>query len=84
MNKNLIALHELSIGLTGTVKKLNSSGIVRRRMLDLGIIPNTNVKVLRKSPAGDPIAYKIRGTVIALRKDESINILVEACRKEVL
>lgn len=84
MNENLIALHELSLGDTGTVKKLTSQGIVRRRMLDLGIIPNTSIKLLRKSPAGDPIAYKIRETVIALRKDESSSILVDPFEKEIL
>lgn len=84
MNTNLIPLHKLSINSSGIVKKLNSKGMIRRRMLDLGIIPNTHVKLLRKSPAGDPIAYKVRDTVIALRKEESANILVKPLQKEVL
>lgn len=77
MNKNLILLHELPIDSIGKVQKLNLNGISRRRMLDLGIIDNTNIKLLRKSPCGDPIAYEIRGTVIAFRLEESSKILVE-------
>lgn len=77
MNKDLILLHELPIGERGKVKKLNSNGISRRRMLDLGLIDDTDVKLLRKSPSGDPIAYEIRGTVIAFRLEESSKILVE-------
>ncbi|MBS4538760.1 ferrous iron transport protein A [Clostridium sp. D2Q-11] len=77
MNTNLISLDRLPIGTFGKVKKLNSEGIARRRMLDLGLIENTTVESLRKSPAGDPIAYEIRGAVIALRSEESSKIFVE-------
>ena len=45
-------------------------------MLDLGIIPGTAIDVIRKSPLGDPIAYNIRGASIALRKEETEQILV--------
>lgn len=78
MNKNLIPLHQLPVGSFGKVKKLTSEGIARRRMLDLGLIHNTIVESLRKSPAGDPIAYEIRGAVIALRSEEASKILVES------
>ena len=77
MNDNLILLHELPRGSTGKVIKLNSKGSSRRRMLDLGLIEGTNVKLLRKSPQGDPIAYRIRGTIIAFRLEESSQIIVE-------
>jgi len=50
---------------------------MRRRMLDLGLICGTNVEALQKSPSGDPIAYAIRGAVIALRSEEASKILVE-------
>lgn len=77
MSKNLISLDKLPIGHFGIVKKLLSQGINRRRMLDLGLIYDTKVEALRKSPAGDPIAYEFRGTVIAFRKKEASKILVE-------
>ncbi len=78
MNKDLIPLNQLPIGSFGKVKKLTAQGSIRRRMLDLGLINDTTIESLRKSPAGDPIAYEIRGAVIALRSDEASNILVES------
>lgn len=77
MNENLIPLNELPIGSTGKVRKLTASGTIRRRLLDLGLINNTSVKSLMKSPSGDPTAYEIRGAVIALREDDASKILVE-------
>ena len=78
MNENLISLDKLPIGSFGRVKKLIAEGITRRRMLDLGLIYDTTVESLRESPAGDPIAYEIRGAVIALRSEEASKILVES------
>jgi len=46
-------------------------------MLDLGLVIDTVVEALRKSPSGDPTAYEIRGAVIALRSEEASQILVE-------
>jgi len=76
-NNSLLPLSEVPIGASARVKKLYSKGSARRRMLDLGIILNTEIEALQKSPSGDPIAYQIRGAVIALRKEESSKILVE-------
>lgn len=78
MRKNLIPLHELPKGSFGVVKKLTAKGSARRRMLDLGLIHDTYVESLMKSPAGDPIAYQIRGAVIALRSEEASKIFVES------
>ena len=46
-------------------------------LLDLGLVEGTQVRCLQKSPAGDPIAYDIRGAVIALRSDDSKFVIVE-------
>ncbi|MBZ2174238.1 ferrous iron transport protein A [Schnuerera sp. xch1] len=78
MNKNLISLDRLPTGSFGIVKKLSTQGTTRRRMLDLGMIYDTKVESLRKSPAGDPIAYQVRGAVIALRSEEASKIFVES------
>ncbi|WP_330586680.1 FeoA family protein [Aminipila terrae] len=61
MYQNLISLNQLPLGTFGKVKILSSEGNERRRMLDLGLIQDTIVESIRKSPAGDPIAYEIRG-----------------------
>ena len=49
----------------------------RRRMLDLGLIPGTEVQAEIRSPAGDPTGYRIRGAVIALRHEQADQIQVE-------
>ncbi len=77
MNENLLTLNQLPIGSIGKVKQLALDGIIRRRMLDLGLIHNTNIKSLGKSPFGDPIAYEIRGgATIALRSEEASKSLL--------
>ena len=76
MDNNQIPLIQLQIGQKANVEKLTANGITRRRLLDLGIIDGTEIEPLYKSPSGNPVAYLIRGAVIALRSDVSKNILV--------
>ena len=47
---------------------------MRRRLLDLGFVPGAIVEVVRKSPLGDPIAFRVSQTTVALRKEESMKI----------
>ncbi|MDD4643661.1 MAG: FeoA family protein [Bacilli bacterium] len=61
----------------GKVKQILIDGPIRRRLMDLGLINGTIVEVLQKSPLGDPIAYLIRGAVIALRQEVSSMIIIE-------
>jgi len=49
----------------------------RRRLMDLGLIPGTIVAAEMDSPMGDPTAYRIRGALIALRKDQAGLIVIE-------
>ncbi|PAB58644.1 FeoA family protein [Anaeromicrobium sediminis] len=76
MDNNEVKLSNLKVGDKCKVVSLLCVGLTRRRMLDLGLIPGSYVEVIRKSPLGDPIAYNIRGATIALRKEESSQILV--------
>lgn len=77
MDKNLLTLNQLPIGAIGRVKILGLKGLIRRRILDLGLIHNTDIKPLVQSPLGDPRAYEIRGSTIALRSEEAAEIIVE-------
>ena len=72
------ALDTLPIGRKAFVDRLLSDGNERRRMLDLGIVPNTLVEALYKSPAGDPVAYQVRGAVIAIRSEDAKKILINS------
>jgi DtxR family Mn-dependent transcriptional regulator len=46
-------------------------GAQRRRLLDLGLVPGTEVEAVLSSAAGDPTAYRIRGSLVALRREQS-------------
>jgi len=82
MKQSAFPLDQLPVGRVGIVKSLEADGNKRRRLLDLGLIPGTLVEMLQKSPAGDPVAYLIRGAVIALRGSEAAQIILEGCEYE--
>ncbi|MDQ6598642.1 ferrous iron transport protein A [Bacillus salipaludis] len=71
---NIIKLED---GKKGDIIKITSiqlEGVMRRRLLDLGFVKDALVEVVRKSPLGDPIAFRVSQTTIALRKEESSKI----------
>ncbi|WP_019241279.1 MULTISPECIES: FeoA family protein [Bacillus] len=73
----LITLDELAPGEKMTISSLHIDDNMRRRLLDLGFVPGFTVEMLSKSPLGDPVAYRVSGTTIALRKEESKSIFGE-------
>lgn len=70
-------LNCLKLGQFGIVKKVCASDQIKRRLLDMGLIEGTKVECMMKSPLGNPIAYGIRGTVIAIRNEDCKEIMVE-------
>jgi DtxR family Mn-dependent transcriptional regulator len=68
-----VPLDSLLPGQTGLVTGILSlsKGVERRRLFDLGIIPGTKITVEMVNPGGDPTAYRIRGSVIALRNSQA-------------
>ncbi|AUJ25509.1 FeoA family protein [Virgibacillus dokdonensis] len=58
--------------------------VMRRRLLDLGFVPGATIEIVQKSPLGDPIAFKVFNTTIALRKEESSFIYAKKVHKEVV
>ena len=69
-------LNDIKPGQTATIKELLATGSIRRRLLDIGLIENTEVECLGRSPGGDPSAFLIRGAVIAIRSEDCANILI--------
>jgi ferrous iron transport protein A len=69
-------LHNLRVGESGRVSALTAVGVQRRRLLDLGFVPGAVIKNERKSPFGDPIAFQVRGAIVALRKEEAALIQI--------
>jgi ferrous iron transport protein A len=76
-NSEYKTLAEMKVGERARVVKLLVEGLTRRRLLDLGLLPGTEVRAMMKSPMGDPTAYDIRGSVLALRSEDASKIVVE-------
>lgn len=74
---DLCSLAALSVGQSAYVSEIEGEPAMCRRLMDLGLIQGTRVTCLAKSPAGDPVAYLIRGSVIALRGRDARGILLE-------
>lgn len=70
------SLLNLNVGDSSSVINLLAKGAMRRRLQDLGIIEGTQIQCVQKSPYGDPVAYSIRGAIIALRKEDAVNIII--------
>lgn len=70
-------LNELPLNTVGIIDELNCNGNMRRRLLDLGLVKGTKITPVFKSPSGDPTAYEIRKTLIALRKKDSKLIILK-------
>ncbi len=73
---DIIPISSLRIGESGVIKSLCAEENIKRRLLDIGLIEGTKISCVLKSPSGDPLAYLIRGAVIALRKEDTAKILV--------
>ncbi|MDQ7024131.1 MAG: FeoA family protein [Anaerolineae bacterium] len=69
-----LTLDQLKIGQEAVITKLVCTGITRRRMMDLGILPGTHLQAEFISPLGDPIAYRVREALIALRHEQASQI----------
>ena len=74
----LFSLNDIKPGERATIASLTATGSMRRRLLDIGLIENTMVECLGRSPGGDPTAFLIRGAVIAIRSEDCRNITIKA------
>lgn len=71
-----ICLNDMRPGQRAVVSELQSTGSMRRRLLDIGLIKDTTVECLGRSPGGDPAAFLVRGAVIAIRSEDCKDILI--------
>ena len=70
-------LSDMEPGQGGMISKVGGSGPIRRRLLDMGLVLQAEIKVERVAPLGDPIEIKIKGYHLSLRKEEAANVYVE-------
>ena len=64
-------LADLQPGQAGIVAELHCTGLERRRLMDLGVVPGTQILAEMHSPLGDPVAYRVRGALVALRAQQA-------------
>ncbi len=72
-----MTLDLLEPGHSGIIATIVGEGALRRRLLDMGLTPNTKVTVRKVAPMGDPIELYLRGYVLTLRKDDAVKITLK-------
>ncbi|SEG07874.1 FeoA family protein [Paenibacillus sp. UNC499MF] len=77
MSLSELSLDQVSVGSAVRLSRIEVQGGMRRRLLDLGFVPGNRVEVIQRSPLGDPTAFRVSNTTIALRKEESSLIYAE-------
>ena len=73
----MMTLDQVNIGQKAVVKAVGGEGMLRLRLLDMGVIPNTTIAVTRRAPMGDPIELQLRGYVLTLRLADAKAVEVE-------
>jgi ferrous iron transport protein A len=75
--KRIIKMRQMSDNQKGTIKKISAYGDMGRRIREMGIVPETEIRIQGRAPLRDPVAIKIRDYILTLRNNEADSILVE-------
>lgn len=70
-------LRDLKPGEKGKVIKIKGKGNLKKRLLDMGIVPGTEIQLKKVAPLGDPVDILVKGYHLSLRKEEARDILLE-------
>jgi Fe2+ transport system protein FeoA len=71
-------LSEYAVGKKARITRLSMTDAYRKRLMDLGLLPGTEVEVVRKAPLGDPIVVRFRGYQMGFRLSEASHIEIVA------
>ena len=78
-----MTLNELQIGKTARILNVGGKGALRQHFLDMGVIPGTNVTLVKLAPMGDPMELRVHGYELTLRRDDAKKIeIVELAAEE--
>jgi Fe2+ transport system protein FeoA len=69
-----MTLDNVMPGQGGVISSIGGQGMLRRRLLDMGLTPNTKVRVRKVAPMGDPMELLLRNYVLTIRKEEASKI----------
>ncbi len=74
---NFKALSDLKAHNKGKVRQVTGQGQLKKKLLDMGVLPGSEFEVLRVAPLGDPVEIRIKGYNLSLRKEEAKQVNVE-------
>ena len=77
-----MTLDEIKPGNSGIIESVGGEGLLRRRLLDMGLTPNTRVEVRKVAPMGDPIELFLRSYVLTIRRDEAAKIVMKGANSK--
>ena len=72
-----MTLDKLAVGSSAVIRTVGGSGALRCRLLDMGLIPLTQVTLQKIAPMGDPIEIRVRGYELTLRLEDARKIELE-------
>lgn len=72
-----MTLRDVRPGQTVTVTAINTEGMFKRRIMDMGITTGTSITLIKTAPLGDPVEVTVRGYQLSLRKEEASSIKVQ-------
>jgi Fe2+ transport system protein FeoA len=75
--KSSSTLADLALHRAARVTSVGGEGALRRRLMEMGLLPGTPIEVVRVAPLGDPIEVRLRGYSLSLRRDDARAIDVE-------
>ena len=61
----------------GAVQAVRGGAVLRKRLLDMGLVPGAEISVVRVAPLGDPVEYMVKGYRLSLRRTEAAHVMVE-------
>lgn len=73
----MTTLDNIRPGEGGIIKAVGGEGALRRRLLDMGLTPQTSIKVSKIAPMGDPMELSLRGYLLTLRLEDAAKIEIE-------
>ncbi|MBI9089405.1 MAG: FeoA domain-containing protein [Desulfobacterium sp.] len=74
---NTINLREMQVNQTGIIKSVGATGELGRRIRDMGLVPNTAIRIVGRAPLKDPVALRLLDFTITLRNNEADFITVD-------
>ncbi len=71
-----LRLADLAIGAAAVIEHVDESSPLGRRLLDLGLVPETRIRLRRRAPLGDPLEFELRGYRLCLRRADAQEVRV--------